>query len=72
MIDRNRNTSLDSGILQSLSLEVVECILRPVTRMEKLPNGLSHSLLKELAKSHLEKRHFSRYLKQGPLLSLDL
>ena len=41
MVNHNRNTTLDSGILQSLSSEVVECILRLVTKMEKLPKGLS-------------------------------
>lgn len=72
MVDHSRNTTLTSRILRSLSLEIVEYILRPVTRMEKLPETLSPGLLKEPGRSHLEKTHVSRDLRHGSLLSLDL
>lgn len=55
MVDHSENIVIASGILQSLSLEIVEYILRPATKMEKLPETILLNLLKELIKCNPEK-----------------
>ena len=63
MIDHSGDITITSGILESLSLEIVKYILRLASRMESLPETIFHGLLKKLARSNLEKRHFSSGLR---------